>query len=281
MAKRLQLEYLWKDRPYDPAAAVADYEPVDFPSGGCRLYGQVLWPDGGYEGLRPCVILLHGYPGTSRNDDLAQALRRIGCVVLTFQHRGAWGSQGKYLLSHCVEDAVEAAAYVRSPAFCQRFHVDPDSIFLGGHSMGGNTTVQAGRGLPWLKGLILLTPYDPARYLRTGRAEQFRELLACGYVLNSDGLDAIYQDAVDHMDAFSLENAFEDLKDRNFCCVAGSLDTCAPPEEMVAPLWDRLRAHETAAIQRLVIYPAQHGLCGCRAAATEVIARFLADVLNE
>lgn len=280
MGKRLQLEYLWKDRPYDPAAAVADYAPVDFDSEGCRLYGQVMWPDGGFDGLRPCVILLHGYPGTSRNDDLAQALRRIGCVVLTFQHRGAWGSQGKYLISHCVEDAVHAAAYVRSPAFCERFRVDPDSIFMGGHSMGSNTTLRTARLLPWLRGMLLIAPYDPARYLRTGRPELFRELLECGYVMASDGLEAIYQDAAAHMEDFSYENAFEDLKDRNLCCVAGSLDSCAPPEEMVYPLWDRLRAHETRAVQRLEVYPAEHGLCGCRAAATEVIARFLEDVLE-
>ncbi|RHW00707.1 alpha/beta fold hydrolase [Clostridiaceae bacterium OF09-1] len=145
--KRLRLEYLGKDKPNEPGVEAAGADALDIISEGSHLYGSVLIPDGSYEALRPCVILIHGFPGTARNDDLAQALRRIGCVVLTPHHRGAWGSEGKYLISNCVEDMVHIAEWVRSPEICEKWKIDPDSIFLCGHSMGGNTALQSGRRL--------------------------------------------------------------------------------------------------------------------------------------
>ena len=140
MSCDLKLEYLLRDRPYDPAVAPADYDMLCVKSGGAELYGEILWPDGGFQGPRPCVLLCHGYPGVARNDDLAAALRRIGCVVAVMHHRGAWGSQGKYLVSNCVEDVAALAVYMRSPAFCEAYHTDPDALFLIGHSMGGSGT---------------------------------------------------------------------------------------------------------------------------------------------
>ena len=83
MKKRLRLEYLNKDKPNpeEEGMEAAGVDVIDVVSGGSRLYGSVLLPDGSYESSRPCVILFHGFPGTARNDDYAQALRRCGCVV--------------------------------------------------------------------------------------------------------------------------------------------------------------------------------------------------------
>lgn len=278
--KRIQLDYLFQDRPVEPGVAIADYDAIDVVSHGSHIYGEIMWPDGGYDAPRPCVVLMHGYPGTARNDDLVHALRRVGCVVVTPHHRGAWGSQGKYLVSHCVEDAVVLAEYVRSEDFCRQFHVDPDCIFLGGHSMGGNSTLNACRVLPWLKGLILLTPYDPTRHIRQGRPELLRELLPVGYTLNWDGPDAVFQDVMDHVDEYCFEKSLDAVKDQNLCCAVGSLDSLASLEEMFQPLWELLEAHETTAIQRLKTFPASHGLCTSRTELIRFVAQFVADVVN-
>lgn len=77
--KRLRLEYLGKDKPNEPGVEAAGADALDIISEGSHLYGSVLIPDGSYEALRPCVYCPR-FPGTARNDDLAQALRRIGCV---------------------------------------------------------------------------------------------------------------------------------------------------------------------------------------------------------
>ena len=63
--------------------------------------------------------------------------------------------------------------------------------------MGGNTALQSGRRLQWVKGIILMTPYDPSYYLLHGQGERFRGLIEEGSVLQSDGLEAIYKDAAE------------------------------------------------------------------------------------
>lgn len=104
-------------------------------SHGSKIYGELMWPDGGFFARHPCVLLFHGYLGAARNDDLAFALRRIGCVVATVHHRGAWGSEGSYLISNCVEDVINVYRHVWEPAFCQKYRIHPNAIFLIGHSM--------------------------------------------------------------------------------------------------------------------------------------------------
>ena len=278
--KRIQLEYLFEDRPTPRDVAPADYDALDVVSGGSHIYGQIMWPDGGYAEPRPCVILTHGYPGTARNDDLVHALRRVGCVVLTPHHRGAWGSQGNYLVSHCVEDAVAVAEYAHTPEFCEKFHTDPDCVFLGGHSMGGNTTLNACRKLPWLRGLILMTPFDSTRLIRQGQPDKLRSLLPAGYNLTGYDAEVFFQDIEAHVGEYDFEKSFDAVKDQNLCCVEGELDTLAPMEDMFLPLGRILEAHPTAAIQRMTVLPTGHGLCDCRVALIRYVAQFIADVVN-
>ena len=90
--------------------------------------------------------------------------------------------------------------------------------------------------------VILLTPFEPTRYLHTGKLPLLRELLEHGRVLQSDGSEEIYRDI-----------------EKN-----GEL----------------LDAHPSEAIQRLKIYPAEHGLLGRRMTAITDIAAFLSDICD-
>jgi uncharacterized protein len=82
-------------------------------------------------------VLLHGFPGFEQNEDLAQVLRRAGWNALIFHYRGAWGSEGVFSFSHCVEDVQEVLKYLRTPAVAARLSVDPQRLLLVGHSVGG------------------------------------------------------------------------------------------------------------------------------------------------
>ena len=279
MSGRLKMEYLFADRPNKPTVRPADYDMLCVDSHGSQIYGELLWPDGGFVARRPCVLLFHGYPGVARNDDLAFALRRIGCVVAVMHHRGAWGSQGSYLISNCVEDVVSVCRHVQSRAFCRQYRVDPDAVFLAGHSMGGNSVLQAARQLRGVRGLVLLAPYDPTWHLRVGNPMELLSLLRTGYILHSDGTGAILRDIQAHLADYPFENAFEWVKDQNLCLVLGTRDTITR-HEMVLPLWERLKAHETPAVQRMFQLPAAHGLCGCRMAMIQAVAEFLETVCD-
>lgn len=277
---QVQLQYLFRDKPCHPDTEPADYDSLDIVSGGCHLYGEIMWPDGELSSPRPCIVLFHGFPGSARNDDLAHALCRIGCVVLVPHHRGAWGSEGSYSVSNCIEDAVAVADYVRGREFCLRYNTHPDAVFFVGHSMGANTVIHAARRLPWLRGLVVLTPFDPITHIREHEEERLRELLQQASLLRCEGPEAIYQDILSHRASLGFENALDALKQQNLFCAAGSKDLCAPTDRMFGPLWRMLRASSPRGIQRLVEYPAGHGLLGCRCALIKDVAQFVFDVLE-
>lgn len=275
---RLDLKYIFKDREAVNPAALSDYDTLDIVSGEHHIYGEILWPDGAYSAPRPCVIMLHGFPGSARNDDIAHALCRIGCVVMVPHHRGAWGSEGKYLISNCIEDAENLVLCAQSAKFSRKYNIDPHMIILLGHSMGANTALNAGKRITDLRGIILIAPFDPTRYLYTGKETLLMTLLKEGKVLQSDGEECIYQDIELHREQMSFEKSFDLVKDKNILCLAGQYDSCAPIPEMVRPLWDKLSSHDTAARQELKIYPAEHGLLGCRISAILDIAEFLSEI---
>src|SRR5690349_7293860 len=88
-------------------------------------------------GPHPLAIILHGFPGYERNQDLAQSIRRAGWHVLIFHYRGSWGSDGNFSFANAMDDTDAAVAYVRSPAVVANYSIDPKRIVLIGHSMGG------------------------------------------------------------------------------------------------------------------------------------------------
>ena len=127
----------------DPAAIDIENPPmvkeITVPSkDGSRMAGRFLLADGA--GPHPTILLLHGYPGTETNLDIAQMLRRAGYNVLFIHYRGAWGSEGKYSIAHIVEDATAALVYLRSGA---EPRVDAEHLSAIGHSMGGMAALLA------------------------------------------------------------------------------------------------------------------------------------------
>lgn len=271
----LKLEYLFSDQEELDSTALPDYTTLDFISNGSHIYGEIMWPSANHPKPHPCIIMLHGFPGTARNDDISHALCRIGCVVIVPHNRGAWGSQGKYLITHCIEDAQNLAEYAHSPEFVNKYNVDPSKIFLLGHSMGANSALNAGKNLPWIRGIIMLTPYDPTRYLNRAKESYFRSLLEEGKILQSDGIDAIYEDVVINCKEINHANAFEKLKDKNLLVFGGTYDSVSPINEMILPLWRLLENHKTSAFQKRIEYPTEHGLLGRRISVIKEIAGFI------
>lgn len=280
MATNLVLSQLFEDAEDIDPTALPDYTTLDFVSNGSHIYGEIMWPSSTIPQPHPCVIMLHGFPGTARNDDISHALCRIGCVVIVPHNRGAWGSQGKYLITHCIEDAQNLAEYAHSKEFAEKYNVDPDQVFLLGHSMGANSALNAGKNLDWLRGIIMLTPYDPTRYLNRAKESYFRSLLEEGKILQSDGIDAIYEDVVVNQKEISHPNAFEKVKDKNMLVFCGTYDSISPINEMILPLWKKLEAYESKAVQKRVEYPTEHGLLGRRISTIREIAEFIAKTTD-
>ncbi|MDB5446017.1 MAG: histidine triad protein [Phenylobacterium sp.] len=150
---------VFTDPPAD-AAHPARSEVLHIPSNGVTINGLIYIAAG--PGPHPTMVLLHGLPGNEKNLDLAQAVRRAGWNVVTFNYRGSWGSPGTFSFTGIVGDAKAVLAYVRNPEVAGKLQIDPRRLVLAGHSMGGwGAAVVAARDMD-LQGAILISAGDMA-----------------------------------------------------------------------------------------------------------------------
>jgi len=141
--------------PAPDAANPAKMAVLHIPTHGVEINGVAYLPSGA--GPHPAVILCHGLPGNEKNLDLAQALRRAGWTVITFNYRGSWGSPGNFRFAQNLEDADAVLAYARDPANAAKLRIDPARIALAGHSMGGWVTALTAAHDKGLIGAVMIS----------------------------------------------------------------------------------------------------------------------------
>lgn len=113
---------------------------VRYQTGGVDVPARFFVAAG--SGAHPTVLLLHGFPGTELNLDLARVIQRAGWNVLAIHYRGVWGSPGQFALGNTIEDARAALVWLREPD--RQAQVDSSRIVVLGHSMGGFDAVMIG-----------------------------------------------------------------------------------------------------------------------------------------
>ena len=145
------------DPPADKAHP-ARMEVLHIPSGGVEINGVAYLASGA--GPHPTVVLLHGLPGNEKNLDLAQAIRRAGWNVVTFNYRGSWGSPGKFSFAGNLEDAKAVLGYVRDAKHAAFLGVDTGKLVIAGHSMGGWVTSLTAAADDGLAGAIMISAAD-------------------------------------------------------------------------------------------------------------------------
>jgi len=128
-------------------------ENVKFPSAGNTLLGRIYVPES--RAKKPAAAICHGYPGNTKNMDLAEELALNGIVTLIFYYQGAWGSTGKYSLMSLETGAHDAVAYMRTLKY-----VDPKRVGLISHSMGALPLTKTMSLDPTIKTGILMSPAD-------------------------------------------------------------------------------------------------------------------------
>ncbi|UVO54564.1 S9 family peptidase [Sphingomonas sp. SUN039] len=142
--------------PVHDTAHPARMAVVHIPSGGVEINAVVYVAAS--KGPHPVVVLCHGLPGNEKNLDLAQAIRRAGWTVVTFNYRGSWGSPGTYSFANDLADVDAVLAYVRAPENAARLRFDPKHIVLGGHSLGGWATALTVAHDNRLAGAFMISP---------------------------------------------------------------------------------------------------------------------------
>lgn len=264
----------------DIPGSFPDIFELNIISGGRRLYGYLLTPDKRVPGPHPTIIMSHGFPGYTTNNDLELALMRMGCVVIHMNHRGAWGSEGNYLFTNLKEDLIAITKWAHNPAIADQYGIDINNIFLVGHSMGGQTVLNAAKELDFIKGLAALAAYDIGATFRFGMEKDlFLMIETEGQCLNMTSASEVYENALYNKDELSVLNNYEELLDKNVLLVEASYDNIAPPDKMLRPLADKLK-EKGGHIQYETI-ASNHSFIGQRMKLTRVVGEWLEKtVLN-
>jgi pimeloyl-ACP methyl ester carboxylesterase len=194
---------IYTDPPADKAHPAA-MEVVHIPSGKVAINGVVYVAAGA--GPHPTVVLCHGLPGNEKSLDLAQAMRRAGWTVITFNYRGSWGSPGDYRFAQNLEDADAVLAFARDPANAAKLRIDAKRLVIMGHSMGGWVTALTAAHDKQLLGAAMISagnmgwlgklPREQAiKALRTNGMEALAgttpELMAAELIANADRFDFV------------------------------------------------------------------------------------------
>ena len=133
-------------------------EVLHLPTHGLQVNGVAFLAVGA--GRHPTFVFLHGLPGNEKGHDLAQAMRRAGWNVVTFNYRGTWGSPGSFAFDHTLEDAATVLAYLRDTANARALGIDTSRIVVGGHSMGGWVAAMTASRDARLRGAVLISAAD-------------------------------------------------------------------------------------------------------------------------
>ncbi len=157
---------VFTDPAHDPAHP-ARMAVVHIPSGAVAINAVVYVAAGA--GPHPVLVLCHGLPGNEKNLDLAQAIRRAGWTVITFNYRGSWGSPGTYSFANDLADVDAVLAWARDPAQVAALGLDPKHIVLGGHSLGGWATALTAAHDKGLAGAFMISPGNLGRIGKMSR----------------------------------------------------------------------------------------------------------------
>lgn len=234
----IRKKYLFADREW--AAEVEERSlSLTVDSHGSNIFGQILLPALAHEDeLSPVVLMLHGYPGTEKNGDIACALRRTGLAVIQFSYRGVWGSHGEYRFSHLMEDVSAVLDYLKDRA--EEYRLDMERVCLFGHSMGGFTALQVLADNQYIRGAVVVAPCDMGWLYRENPEE-------CQAILKSRGRGYFrlpYPESLEE----ELEAHGESWEFLNLChrisapvhFIGGSKDVKTPPQQHIRPLYEHM-----------------------------------------
>lgn len=259
------------------------------PFGDCKIRGFFLTPNHREGEKHPIVIMFHGFPGITNNHDLGEALRRCGFIVVNPYAPGSWGSDGVYTIDGIVNAAVCVCNYVRSEAFCDAAHGDPDNIVLFGHSMGGFVTANVLKRLDWIRTGVMLTPYNVSWYFSHDMESGFTDLIDSTNFLRTKygepcGTDAgkkvLLENARKVWKDLDYSEYAKELADRNLYFIGADLDTCAQPERMIQPVWEELQKIDSNGVHLWENYHTDHGFNDSRLLLCEKVCSWLCSICS-
>lgn len=252
--------------------------PLTFQSADATLLGVLHLPAG--PGPHPTAILLHGFPGTERNFDLAQALRRAGYASLVFHYRGSWGMRGSWSWTHVLEDSACAVAHLRSPSTATRYALDPARIAIIGHSLGGFAALMTAAADPATAAVVSVAGFNFAAGAAACRKDPamrsaYLEAWAAALLpLRGTSAPALVAEMEAAGDTWNLAALAPRLADRPVLLIGTGRDPVTPADMHHTPLVKAYLAHRLPTFEHRV-FPTDHALSDHRIALARTTIAFL------
>lgn len=259
-----------------------DYIDISINSSGSRLFGVLYIAEG--RGPHPTILLLHGFPGTERNLDLAHAFRRAGWNVLVFHYRGSWGSEGSFSFGNVLEDVKAALKYIRSDEIAQRCRVDRENIALVGHSMGGFAALLTAAADMDIKTCAAMAPFDFGAMAGLARdnpeiMDFLRDMFKdCIVPLKGTSVDTLLSEAMANSEKWSFVNNAQALSKCRLLLVAAVGDKLSIPGLHFYPLQKKMLSYDSGCFEYRIL-DSDHSFQDKRIQLAETIAGWLENQL--
>lgn len=234
-------------------------------------------------GPHPTAIVLHGFPGNEKNQDLAQAMRRAGWNALIFHYRGSWGSGGEFSFVHILEDIREVLAAIRAPEFANAHRIDPDQIALVGHSMGGFAALISGAERPEVDCVVSMAGANlggMAQALAAAPEQADRSIAqvdAWSGPIRGPGGEVLVAEIAANARRFNPIEHAPALARKKLLLIAGARDQVTPVTLHHTPLVDALEKAGASELQERVYPNGDHSFSGQRIALAEYVTGWLAE----
>lgn len=277
----LDTSNLQTDEGTDSSLTITDDDLLDLKIGKESIFGQILKPNRTYGEKRPCIILLHGFSGLIRFDDLGQALCRAGGVVVIPHFRGVAGSHGKFSFTGSVQDTIKLIRHVKSENFRKTYHIDPEAIFLISHGTSCVAALEAANTTGALRGVVLLDPCDIGAIVLKSSIPDVHAFLEENGLdsLNLNGFDTLYQDLVRNSLKYSFSTSFQQLKGIGFFLISACWDPTASTP-MLNVYYSIAEKNKTLPVCQRKKYKTRHSFMGARIQIARDIAEFILKTME-
>ncbi len=253
----------------------ASLEPVTIRSSGSQMNGLIYLAQGA--GPHPTVILLHGFPGTELNLDLAQVIRRAGWNVLVFHYRGAWGSEGLFSFTNMLEDVPTAISFLRTATVAKRYRIDSKQIVLIGHSMGGFAAIMSSLHDKNIRSVASISGWNLglSGELASNNQQQYKKMVREWQdeltPLKFASAELLADDLVKHRAEWQLVNYAPELSQKSLLLVAARRDIFVQNHVPVVEALKSIQANNFTE----VILESDHSYSDHRIALANVIVSWL------
>ena len=176
------------------------------------------------------------------------------------------------------DDLIAIAKWAHNPAIADQYDIDRDNIFLVGHSMGGQTVLNAAKDISFIKGVVAMAAYDiGAAFRYKMEKDLFLMIETEGQCLKMNSASEVYENALMNQQELSVLNRYEELAKHNVLLIQAEYDTIAPPDKMLKPLADKLI--ECNANVQYKSIKSNHSFIGQRMKLTNIVGEWMEDII--